>query len=438
MIAFIVLVVLLSGVLAIVHLGQLAAVAMAALERRTQRALPRRAVRAAAAGTQSLPGVSVLLQAADAAQTMRAVAALLEQRYPDLEVIVVVDSADSTVLDALWERFDLQPADPRPRGEAPTEHVRAVLAPRREERLLVVDKRGDDRADALNAALNVATRPLIMTCDIGARLEAHTIADAAVAFVLDPATVVASASTLLRDARSGSLAAQLWELQMARRTTGALALSRLDAVVDVAATATLFSRRAVVDAGGFQPRAPRPEREITLRLHAALRAAGTPYRIVQSANAIAHEPVAASWDALGRRETERQRSAIVALGLHGRALSDRRLGALASIAVPYAVLELAAPVVEAVAWLLVILGLTLGLLPWHTVLLFLSSTIGLGFAVSLAVLVADVAGAAASPSAAHTAQRAGLSLLEQTGPRQLGLWWRLRAWLPASPVGRAS
>jgi cellulose synthase/poly-beta-1,6-N-acetylglucosamine synthase-like glycosyltransferase len=426
---WLIVIVAVAGPLVVYHLGQLAWLACAAIELRRARRISRPLLREAAAGAGALPGVSaILLVGADAAAATNAIEGLVGQRYPDLEIIAVLDGAASSTLDTLCERFDLQPADPRPRGDAPTEHVRAVFTARHDERLLVVDKRGLGRADAWNAGLNLATRPLVLTLDADTALSPHAIAEAALPFALDPTTVAVSASVRVSAgagrARSGAgngLVSSLFELKEARRSLCSLGLASLDAYSGAALPLTVYARRMLVRAGGFQPRSPEPDREMLLRLHVSLRAAGIPYRIVRAADAVVWRRPPASWSELGLEEHERMMAPLFSLRLHGPTLAAPRFGALA-LAVPHAALELVIPAYELFVWLLVIAGLALGVLPWGVAALLVSCSLGLGLAVSLATLIVDLVSSDPVPDVTVTARHVGVSLLEQLGGRQLALW----------------
>jgi hypothetical protein len=432
MIVLAVLLVIVAGVIAIAHLAQLVALVMAATDLRRPERRSSAVLRDAAAGAGALPGVSVLLLGVTPAPALaRAIEALREQHYPDLEIVVVLDGASGDALDALCERFDLRPADPRPRGDAPSEHVRAVFAARADDRLIVVDKRGQDRADSWNAGLNLATRPLVLPLDATDTLGPYAIADAALAFALDPTLVAAATTSRLlgvgvRSDTSAAVVAAVAEVQTMRQTLGGLGLASVDAYVGTASAPTLFSRGALARAGGFQPRSPEPDREMLFRLHTSLRAAGAPCRIARAADALVWRPAPANWSELAAAETERHYESTLWLRLYGGLLADRRFGALASLAIPSAWLDLALPIVEGLGWALLLLGLLFGALSLDVVLLFLSATLGLGLAVSLTALIVDLVGFDPVPEPSRTLHRVAMSVLEQLGPRQAALWWRLR------------
>lgn len=380
------------------HLAQMADVVKGALALRRQQHRDRQALRDAAAGAGALPGISAIVPApGDGAAARRLVDALTAQRYPDLEVIVVVDSAATSALDAWSARTPLQMTDPRPRGETPTEHVRAIFTAADGDRLLVVDKRGDDRGDALNAGLNVASRPLVLSVAPEARLGEDALVDAALPFALDPDTRVSwTAPTPLDLAATPGgegadpLVAGVDELRRARRRLESLAASPAAAPAPAPFVMALFQRDSLIRLGGFEPYAAEPEVSL-----------------------------------LDRRDAPRPRQpGDVAV----RARAPRGWSVLAGDAAPDTPLTRGAALVEAVGWGLIVAGLATGLVAWQTTFFFVSATLGLGLCVSLAALLAEVSDGRATPSLATVAWYALLAAAEQVGPRQFAALTRLRAW----------
>jgi hypothetical protein len=400
------LLLVLAGIaLGAVHITELVTVAKGALQLRRLRHRDRQPLRDAAAGAGALPGVSALVPAMEDPAigdtvTRRLVTALFAQGYPDLEVIVVVDSAATPALETWSESTRLQVADPRPRGRVPTEHVRAIFTSPDRDRLLIVDKRGSDHADALNAALNVASRPLVLAVAPDADLGAGALIDAALPFALDASTTVSWTAPTPLDltARSGEsvdpLVGGVDELRRARR--------RLESLASRAATPSsmpapfvmaLFRRDALLRLGGFEPYTPAPETSLLRRLN--------PSHLAQPGDVEVHALAARSWQALADDTA-----------------SDTPL-------------RRGAALVEVIGWGLALVGLALDLVTWQTTFFFASAGLGLGLCVSLATLLADVVDGPATPSLPTVAWYALLAALEQIGPRQLAAFSRLRAW--ASP-----
>jgi hypothetical protein len=399
------LLLVLAGIaLGAVHVAQLVTVAKGALLLRRQRHQDRQPLRDAAAGAGALPGVSALVPAmgdrgAEDAATRRLVTGLFAQGYPDLEVIVVVDSVGSSALETWSENTRLQVVDPRPRGHVPTEHVRAIFTSAERDRLLIVDKRGSDHADALNAALNVASRPLVLAIAPEAGLGAGALIDAALPFALDASTTVSwTAPTALdlaaQPGNADTVVGGVDELRRARR--------RLESLASRAATPSsmpapfvmaLFRRDALLRLGGFEPYTSEPETSLLRRLNTS--------SLAQPGDVDVQAPAARGW------------------------------AALASDAASDTPLTRGAALVEVIGWALVLIGLPLDLVMWETVFFFASAGLGLGLCVSLATLLADVVDGPATPALPTVVWYALLAAVEQIGPRQFAAFSRLRAW--ASP-----
>jgi hypothetical protein len=400
------LLLVLAGIaLGAVHVTQLVTVAKGALQLRRQRHLDRQPLRDAAAGAGALPGVSALVPAmgdagAEDAATRRLVTGLFAQGYPDLEVIVVVDSVASSALETWSESSRLQVADPRPRGHLPTEHVRAIFTSADRDRLRIVDKRGSDHADALNAALNVASRPLVLAIAPEAGLGAGALIDAALPFALDASTRVSWTAPTPLDlaAQPGGSADPLIggvdELRRARRRLESLASQpATPSSMPAPFVMALFRRDVLLRLGGFEPYTSEPEASLLRRLN-------TP-SFAQPGDVDVRAPAARGWASLAND-----------------AASDTPLTRGAAL-------------VEAIGWALVLIGLPLGLVMWQSLFFFASAGLGLGLCVSLATLLADVVDGPATPSLPTVVWYVLMAAVEQIGPRQFAAFSRLRAW--ASP-----
>jgi cellulose synthase/poly-beta-1,6-N-acetylglucosamine synthase-like glycosyltransferase len=112
------------------------------------------------------PSISMLAPAFNEEVTIReSVRSFLTLRYPNLEVVIANDGSTDATLEVLRRDFDLVPVNPIFRRSVDTARVRGVYRSRRHPALIVVDKENGGRADALNAALNVASGELVCAVD---------------------------------------------------------------------------------------------------------------------------------------------------------------------------------------------------------------------------------------------------------------------------------
>ena len=138
-----------------------AAVELRRIRRRDRHQLWRRML-----ATPLAPRITVLVPAYNEAVTVvDSVSTLLALTYSNLEVVVVNDGSSDATLDRLIDGFDLSPVGPAYRRVLDTAPVRDIYRSPRDARLVVIDKHNGGKADALNAALNVASGELACAID---------------------------------------------------------------------------------------------------------------------------------------------------------------------------------------------------------------------------------------------------------------------------------
>jgi len=140
------------------------------------------------------PPISLLVPAHNEEKTIvESVDSLLALDYPEIEIVVANDGSSDGTLEALRERYQLIETDIVYVQEVPCKPVRAIYMSQVEPRLLVVDKEsGGSKADAVNAALNIASSPYVCVVDADSILEPDALLRIMVPIFADPAKVVAA------------------------------------------------------------------------------------------------------------------------------------------------------------------------------------------------------------------------------------------------------
>jgi len=115
---------------------------------------------------------------------------MLELDYPEHEVIVVNDGSSDGTLAALVEAFGLAPYEAFVRRVFPHNEVRAMYRCPEHPNLVVVDKVNGGKADALNAALNVARYRYVCGVDADTWFDSKALLKGMRLAVQDPARVI--------------------------------------------------------------------------------------------------------------------------------------------------------------------------------------------------------------------------------------------------------
>jgi cellulose synthase/poly-beta-1,6-N-acetylglucosamine synthase-like glycosyltransferase len=140
------------------------------------------------------PPISLLVPAHNEEKTIvESVDSLLALDYPEIEIVVANDGSTDRTLEALRERYQLLETDIVYVQEVSCKPIRAIYMSQVEPRLLVVDKEpGGSKADAVNAALNIASSPYVCVVDADSILEPDALLRIMMPIFADPAKVVAA------------------------------------------------------------------------------------------------------------------------------------------------------------------------------------------------------------------------------------------------------
>jgi cellulose synthase/poly-beta-1,6-N-acetylglucosamine synthase-like glycosyltransferase len=396
----------------------------------------------AAIASSEMPSVSVVVPAFnEEASIRRTVESLLAQSYTSFEVIVVSDGSTDRTLGALLETFQCAPAELPSSSDIATQAVRSVFRSRTDSRLKVIDKRNGGKADALNVGINHSTGQLVCVVDADVILDRWALYYLALPFAEDAATVASSGVIRLHNGcvmtRTGAAEIRLprrWvERFQVLEYTVAFGMGRLffnvwSSHVVISGAFGLFSRDILNAISGFQPNAIGEDMELVVRMHRYLRDAHRPYRIAFVSDAICYTEAPSSWGELGRQRTRWHQGLLTTLRLHRAMIGRARYGAAGLFSLPYFLFfELLAPVVEAVGWLMIVVGVPFRLVDLHSAGLFLLTSMVLGTTAAWVAVFLDDLHAEYYPRFRQLLQLGAYAVIDHFGYHQLMLYYRLRA-----------
>lgn len=393
--------------------------------------------------------VSVLVPAYnEEAGIVASVRALLGLRYPEHEVVVVDDGSTDATLERLRAAFDLVevprviPADVPVRGA-----VVAVMVPRSgDSRLVVVTKTNGGKTDSLNLGTNLARFPLLCMVDADSILEPDALVTVTKPFADDPDRVVATGGVIRAANGCRVVGARVTDVRMPTTwlpriqvveylrafLLGRTGWSRLRALMIISGAFGVFRRDVVVMVGGLDPGCIGEDAELVVRIHHEMRRRRRPYRMVFVAEPVSWTEVPTTRRVLASQRRRWHRGLCEITWKHRGMILNPRYGRIGMLALPYIIaFELLAPVLEIGGFVLLVLGLSLGITDLTYAWLFLLVIYGYGLLVSMAALVVE-------EFSFHRYGRwrdLGLALLaavaENLGYRQLTALWRVQGILDA-------
>lgn len=313
-----------------------------------------------------VPGISVVAPAYNEEKTIvDNVRSLLKMDYPNFDVCIVNDGSKDRTLELLIETFEMV--------EVPFEYVEHVhSAPFKRlfksinpayARLMVVDKvNGGTKADAVNAGLNVISKPYFINTDVDCILSKDAMYQCIFPVIQDRHIIAVSGTMSMSngasmsngeivDLRPSSRPIPLFQDLEYKRSflVGKMGWSRINAMNNVSGGYGLFSTEVVVNAGGYSSTSFAEDMDMLTRMIAYCCDFNRPYRVVQIPHNCCWTEGPSNIKMLYRQRTRWGRGLIQLMWEHRRLLFNRKYKRLGLISMPYTFLfEFLAPIIETV------------------------------------------------------------------------------------------
>jgi len=391
-------------------------------------------------GSDVAPRVSVLAPAYNEGPTVeQSVRALLALEYPDLEIVVVNDGSRDSTMDILKDRFALVPVHTVYQRRLDTREIRQLYRSRAHPNLVVADKENGGKADALNAALNLASGDLVCAIDADTLVEPDSLLRMVRPFlrnqdvlaaggtirVLNDCTVVSGRVVEVRAPQRFVPGVQVIEYLRAF-LFGRLGWNRLGGNMIISGAFGLFRRAAVIDGGGYLHDTVGEDAELVARLRRRGYETGGPHRVDFIPDPVAWTEVPETLRVLRRQRDRWHRGLADTLWRHRAVLLNPRYGAMGMLVFPYFVfVELLAPIVEVIGLVGLLVGLLIGALNTSFALLFFLAAYGLGLLMNALTLLLEEFSFQRYGRLRERLRLLAYSLLESLGYRQLTVAWRI-------------
>jgi len=387
------------------------------------------------------PPISILVPAYnEAASITDSVRSLLALEYQTVEIVVVNDGSSDDTVGRLIEAFDLRQVDRPTPPFLPHRPVSAVYVPRGRLSLLVVDKENGGKADALNAAINFASYPLVCAIDADSVLEQDALVKTAMPFLDDPVRTIVSGGLVrvangcriehgrVAEARLPRTALPMFQVvEYLRAFFGArTGWSLVNGLLIVSGAFGLFRKDAVVAAGGYSTETVGEDMELVVRLHRTMREQRRPYRIVYVPDPVCWTEAPESPRVLRRQRRRWQRGSAETLLMHARMLGNPRYRATGLLAMPSLLLfELLGPAIELSGYLVALVAFLTGTVSTTFFLLFLAISVLYGLILSFGAIALEDASFGRHPGWDQLGKILLFAVLENAGYRQLSHVWRI-------------
>ena len=373
-----------------------------------------------------LPQVTLLVPAYNEEVTIcESINSLLRLQYPSFEIVICNDGSKDKTVDVLLRHFhfvrteldyDPQLACAKIRGFY---EVRGPLPPGL-RRLVLIDKENGGKADALNAAINVAQGEYVTSMDADSLLTpdalllaARPIVDSGREGVVAVGVQVGiSNGSLVEDGRVVEMRLpKAWIARfqiveyMRSFAQGRVAFAALRSLLVLSGVFALMRRDMVVAIGGFLTKTMQAkvgieycgegahtvceDMEIVVRLHRYLLDKGVPGRIEILPFPTAWTEAPENYKDIGKQRSRWYRGLLEVLNYHRAMMFNPRFRQIGLFSLPYQLLfEALAPIIECIGYIGLLVTLALGVLSVKSLLTFLALAAAINLCLSaLSVLL---------------------------------------------------
>lgn len=422
-----------------------------------------------------LPLVSLLVPAYNEEVTIvESLHSQLRLRYPAYEIVICNDGSKDHTVDILLGAFPFVPVIGDATGTIPTAQIRGMWECRSQlppsvRRMVLIDKENGGKADALNAAANVAEGTFVTSMDADSLLVPDALLLAVRKVLENPAEIIAVGVQV--GLSNGSIVknGSVEELRLPTNLIGKLqiveymrsfgkgrtALSENNAVLILSGVFALIRRTALFEVGGFLTRHVRSklcleycsegahtvceDMEIVVRLHRWLLDKRIPGRIVCLPFVIAWTEAPENYRDLGKQRARWYRGLWEVIVYHRAILFRPQYRQIGLFAMPYQLLfEALAPPIECLGYLLLLVTSLFGALSPAALFAFLALAMAMNFCLStLSILLCtfsasnlrgphESAAIIAYPRAKDLLTLILVGLASNLGYRQYLVFWQLR------------
>lgn len=364
---------------------------------------------------------------------------LLSLRYPQTELIVVNDGSTDQTQEKMIKQFQMKSVQKIVREQISTQPINHIFQSDIHPNLWLIEKENGGKADALNAGINVAKYPYFCSIDGDSILEEKSLLRVMKPIILSNEEVIAAGGNIRiangLDVQLGAIfqtnlsknylvVMQVVEYLRAF-LMGRIALSKFNLILIISGAFSVFSKKMVVEVGGYSTQMIGEDMELVVKLHRFLKEKKSKKRIEFVPDPVCWTEAPQTFLILRKQRRRWHQGLIESLWKHKKMTFNPKYGAIGMISFPYYwLVECLGPLIELGGYVYIVIAFFLGDIYYEFALLLSLLFVLYGAVFSAASILLEAWSMNTYPKMKDVFRLVILSLTEIFWYKPLTLVWR--------------
>ncbi|MDR7855225.1 glycosyltransferase [Tissierella sp.] len=303
------------------------------------------------------------------------VLSLLSLRYPQTELIIVNDGSTDQTQQILIERFQMKSISKVVKEQIKTKAIVQIFRSEIHHNLFLIEKENGGKADALNAGINLSRFPYFCSIDGDSILDEKSLLRVMEPIIMSNGEVIAAGGNVRIangiDVQLGSVYGKklsnnplvvMQTIEYIRAfMMGRIALGKFNLILIISGAFSVFSKKWVVEVGGYATDTIGEDMELVVRLHRFLKEKKLKKKIQFVPDPVCWTEAPENLGDLRRQRRRWHQGLIESLWKHKRMTLNPKYGKIGMIAFPYFLfVECFGPIIELGGYIYIVTSFFLG------------------------------------------------------------------------------